>query len=334
MELTSQYLGMTLRSPIIASAGPVTGNPAMWERLEHAGAGAIVLPSLFEEQIESDAFAVDSLLDSGRDIFPEALDFFPELDEVHAGPERFVALVEKARDQLSIPVIASLNGTSSGGWVRYAKHLADAGAHALELNIYDVVIDVEESSSDVEKRYLDLVADVTSEVAVPVAVKLAPWFTSPGHFAKGLVEAGAAGLVLFNRFYQPEIDLETLDVKPRLQLSTSAEVRLPLHWIGILHGRVDCSLAATSGVHGGDDVLRLLLAGADAVCTTSALLVHGPEFIHTLLSVVRTWGEQNEYESIEQLKGSVSMRNVPDPQAYSRANYVQTLHSWSSRLLR
>lgn len=329
-DLTTTYLGMKLRTPLIASAGPVTGNPAMWERLEHAGAGAIVLPSLFEEQIEADAFAVDAFLQAGTDVFPEALDYFPDLEDYDVGPDRQLSLVERAVAALAIPVIASLNGTSSGGWVHYARYLADAGAAALELNIYDVVVDPEESSADVEKRYLDLVADVKAEVSIPVAVKVGPWFTSPAHFAKGLAAAGADGIVLFNRFYQPEIDLETLEVKPRLHLSTPSEIRLPLHWIAILSGQVPCSLAATSGVHGGDDVLRLLLAGADAVCTTSALLLHGPEYLHTILAVMRTWLELHEYESVEQLKGSMSLRNVPDPHAYQRANYVQVLHSWSS----
>jgi dihydroorotate dehydrogenase (fumarate) len=327
-DITTRYLGFTLRSPLVASAGPLTENPAMWERLEAAGAGAVVLPSLFEEQIERESFGVDRLLDHGTDVFGEALSYLPELDDYDTGPARHLALVEQARDRLTIPVIASLNGISPGGWVKYAKHLADAGADAIELNIYDVVIDPSQGAADVERRYLDLVEDVRAEVKVPLAVKVGPWFTAFGHFAAALERVGVDGLVLFNRLYQPDIDLDTLDVVPRLQLSSSAEVRLPLHWIGMLYGTTRCSLAATSGAHTGGDALKLLLAGADVVMTTSALLHHGPEHLATMLTDVRRWMEARDYESVEQLKGSVSRRNVPDPQVYERSNYYQVLHSW------
>jgi dihydroorotate dehydrogenase (fumarate) len=237
--------------------------------------------------------------------------------------------VERAKEAVSIPVIASLNGYTGGGWVHYAKYLAEAGADALELNIYDVVDDPLVSGAEVEKRYLDLVEEVRAEVAIPLAVKIGPWFSSVAHFAKGLEGVGADGLVLFNRFYHPDIDLETLEVKPRLHLSGSWETKLRLAWIGILNGQVSCSLAATGGVHTGADVLKLLLAGADAVMTTSALLRHGTGHIEQLLEEVRTWMEEREYESVEQLKGSVSKRNVPDPTVYQRANYYQVLHSWA-----
>jgi dihydroorotate dehydrogenase (fumarate) len=250
------------------------------------------------------------------------------VDDYDLGPAHHLDLVKLARERLSIPVIASLNGTTPGGWVRYARHLEDAGAHAIELNVYDVVADPRQSAADVEQRYLDLVAEVRAEVKVPVAVKLGPWFTSLGHFAVALEAAGANGLVLFNRLYQPDIDLDTLDVTPRLQLSTSAESRLPLHWIGILRGITSCSLGATTGVYVGPDAMKLMLAGADVAMMASALLRYGPERIAEVLTWMSDWMTDREYSSVDQLRGSVSQRNVPDPGVYERANYYQVLHSW------
>ena len=328
MDMSTTYLGLQLRSPLVASAGPHTGNPAMWQRLQDAGAAAIVLPSLWEEEIEHEAFTMAGAYDDTSNQFGEALSFLPALDLPDVGPSRQIALVEQAREQLTIPVIASLNGTTPGGWVRYAKHLADAGAHAIELNLYDSVVDPSVTAADAERRYLELVEEVKAEISVPLAVKLGPWFTAFAHFAHQLEEAGADGLVLFNRLYQPDIDLDTLEVVPRLSLSTSAEVRMPLHWIANLFGTVDCSLAASSGVHDGADVLKLLLAGADVVMTTSALLQHGPEHLRVMDRFVRDWMLERDYESVKQLRGSVSRGNVPDPQVYERANYYQVLHSW------
>lgn len=328
VDLSTTYLGLRLNSPIVASASPVTGNPGCWEQLEQAGAGALVLPSLFEEQVEHESFAVDSTLAYGADSYGESLSYFPDVDGYDAGPARHLALVEQARERLTIPVIASVNGSTPGGWVHYARSLEDAGAHAIELNIYDVIVDPRRDAADVEQRYLELVEAVRAVVKVPLAVKLGPWFTALGHFALSLEEIGVNGLVLFNRLYQPDIDLESLTVTPRLQLSTSAELRLPLHWIGILRGFVSCSLAATTGVHEGADALKLLLAGADVAMTASALLLHGPGHIADLLAWIRTWMTQRDYDSIEQLKGSVSQPNVPNPDAYQRSNYYQVLHSW------
>ncbi|MEQ1873860.1 MAG: dihydroorotate dehydrogenase-like protein [Ilumatobacteraceae bacterium] len=328
VDMSTNYLGLRLKSPVVASASPLTGDPSQWELIEQAGAGAVVLPSLFEEQIERDATSLDSTLDFGTEAFGESLSYFPDLQIYDTGPARHLELVELARERLSIPVIASLNGTSPGGWVKYARYLQDAGAQAIELNVYDVIVDPGRSAADVERRYVELVEEVRAEVDVPLAVKLGPWFSSLGHFALALESAGASGLVLFNRLYQPDIDLDTLDVKPRLQLSTSAEANLPLHWIGILRGFMQCSLAGTTGVHDGADALKLLLAGADVAMTTSALLRHGPDRIATMLSWIERWMTEREYESIEQLKGSVSHRNVPDPEVYERANYYQVLHSW------
>jgi dihydroorotate dehydrogenase (fumarate) len=328
IDLSTTYLGLRLCSPIVASASPMTGDPSRWNDIEAAGAGAIVLPSLFEEQIERDSFAVEATLDQGTDTFAEALSYHPDVDDYDVGPARHLALVKLARERLSIPVIASLNGTTPGGWVRYARHLEDAGAQALELNVYDVVADPRQSAADVERRYLDLVTEVRSEVNVPLAIKLGPWFTSLGHFAVALQSAGADGLVLFNRLYQPDIDLDTLDVTPRLQLSTSAESRLPLHWIGILRGVTSCSLAATTGVHEGADAMKLMLAGADVAMMASALLQHGPTRIAEVVTWMSDWMTEREYSSVDQLRGSVSQRNVPDPGVYERANYFQVLHSW------
>lgn len=328
IDLTTRYLGFTLRSPIVASSSPATGDPALWERLENAGAGAIVLPSLFEEQIEHEAFTIDATLDAGTNSFGEALSYLPEYDDYDTGPFRHLTLVEQARNRLTIPVIASLNGTTTGGWVRYAHHLVDAGAQAIELNLYDVVVDPMHSAADVERRYLELVQAVRAEIKVPLAVKLSPWFTALGNFVRGLEQAGADGVVLFNRLYQPDIDLATLDVTPRLHLSTSSESRLPLHWIGILRGNTTCSLAGTTGVHDGADALKLLLAGADVAMTASALLRHAPERIGVILEWIRDWMIEREYDSIEQLKGSVSRGNVADPAVYERANYYQMLQRW------
>lgn len=324
--MSTTYLGMRLCSPLVASASPLTGDPGRWEELEAAGAGAIVLPSLFEEQIEREAFAIDATLELSTSA--ESLTYFPSLDLFDTGPAHHLSLVEQARERLSIPVIASVNGTSPGGWVHYARSLQDAGAHAIELNIFDVVVDPRVSAHDVEQRMLALVEDVRAAITVPLAVKIGPWFTSLGHFALELQGAGADGLVLFNRFYQPDIDLETLGVTPRLQLSNSADTRLPLHWIGILHEFVTCSLAGTSGVHDGEDALKLLLVGADVAMTTSALLRHGTQRLAAMLAWMRAWMTEREYDSVEQLKGSVSRRNVPNPEVYERANYYQILHSW------
>ena len=327
-DLTTTYLGLELHSPFVASPGPLTGDPAMWPRLEAAGAGAIVLPSLFEEQIEHESFAVEYALSYGTDSNGEALSYLPHLDGVEVGPDHHLDLVEDAKSVLSIPVIASLNGVSAGGWVRYAKLLAEAGADAIELNLYDTVTDPMTSAAEVERRYVELIEEVKSEISIPLAVKIGPWFTALTHSAKAFELAGADGLVLFNRLYQPDIDLDTLEVRPKLQLSTSAESRLSLHWIGVLREFFHGSLAASSGVHTGFDALKLLLAGADVVMTTSALLRHGPEHLLEMRRELVTWMDERDYDSVRQLRGSVSRSNVPDPEVYDRANYFQVIHSW------
>jgi dihydroorotate dehydrogenase (fumarate) len=330
VDLTSRYLGLTLRTPLVASSSPLTGSIDDLRRLEDAGIAAVVLPSLFEEQLTHESIEINEMLETGAGSFSEAESYFPELEDYDTGPDRYCRLIAEARRHLGIPVIASLNGTSAGGWVEYARLLAEAGASALELNVYSVEADPARDAAAVESRLRELVTAVRAAVELPLAIKLSPFFTSFAHVADGLVKAGADGLVLFNRFYQPDIDLEALEVRPRLSLSTSEELRLPLRWIAILHGRVHASLAATSGVHDRDDVLKALLAGADAVMLASALLAEGPELVTRLEAGLREWLDEREYESVRQLQGSMSQRACPDPSAFERSNYVKALRSWSS----
>jgi dihydroorotate dehydrogenase (fumarate) len=328
VDLTSNYLGLALRNPVIASPGPVTGDPDQWRRLDDAGVGAIVLPSLFEEEIESESWWVSDLLDEGRDTAPEASDYLPEFEDYSIGPDRFLDLVTRAKETVSVPVIASLNGTSRGGWVKYAARLVDAGADAIELNVYDVITDPRVTGQEVEDRVVDLVRSVRAEVPVPVAVKIGPWFSALANMATKLADAGADGLVLFNRLYQPDIDLEVPSVRPRLMLSVPGNVRQSVAWIGILSGQVPLSLAASGGVDSSEDVVKLILAGADATMTTAALLRHGPGHVETLVTGLEAWLDQRGYSSVAQAKGSVSFSKAAEPEAYQRANYYQTLHSW------
>ena len=328
IDLTSTYLGMTLRNPVVASPGPVTGDPDQWRRLEDAGVGAIVLPSLFEEEITSESWWVSDLLDEGRDVVAEASDYLPEFEDYSIGPDRFLDLVTRAKSTVNVPVIASLNGTTSGGWVDYAGRLVAAGADAIELNVYDVITEPRVTGTDVEDRIIDLVTTVRAEVSVPVAVKLGPWFSALANMATKLADAGADGLVLFNRLYQPDIDLDGPSVKPRLMLSVPGNVRQSVAWIGILSGQVPLSLAASGGVDSAEDVVKLILAGADATMTTAALLRHGPDHVASLVTGLAEWLEERGYESVTQAKGSVSLSKAAEPEAYQRANYYQTLHSW------
>jgi dihydroorotate dehydrogenase (fumarate) len=327
-DLTSTYLGLCLRNPVVASPGPVTGDPDQWRRLDAAGVGAIVLPSLFEEEIESESWWVSDLLDEGHDIVAEAADYLPEFEDYSIGPDRFLDLVTRAKATVEVPVVASLNGTTRGGWVRYARHLVEAGADAIELNVYDVVTDPRVTAVEVEDRIVDLVAAVRAEVTVPLAVKVGPWFSALANMAAKLAGAGADGLVLFNRLYQPDIDLEGPSVRPRLTLSMPGNVRQSVAWIGILSGQVPLSLAASGGVDSAQDVVRLVLAGADATMTTAALLRHGPGHVERLVGGLAAWLDERGYESVAQAKGSVSFSKAAEPEAYQRANYYQTLHSW------
>ncbi|MBU1227331.1 MAG: dihydroorotate dehydrogenase-like protein [Actinobacteria bacterium] len=331
MNLKTTYLGLELDTPLVASASPLGRTIEGLHRLANAGASAVVLPSLFEEQIEYDSYQVHETLELGAESFPEhATGFLPEFEAYNTGPEHYIDLVARAREELAIPVIASLNGATTGGWVEYARRLEAAGASALELNVYFIATDVEDTSTAVEQRYLDLVAAVRETIDIPLAVKVGPYFSAMANMARRLTEAGADGLVLFNRFYQPDIHLEDLEVVPNVQLSTPMELRLPLRWIAILKGRVNASLAATTGVHSGEDVLKLLLAGADVTMMCSALLRHGPEWIRTVEEAVREWLESHEYQSVEQMKGSMSQASVPDPAAFERSNYMESLITYST----
>ena len=325
VDLRCNYLGLPLSGPIAASAGPLTGKIETLLRLEEAGASAVVLPSLFEEQLVHEEIEQFRLHELHSHSFAEGLSMFVDPDEYNSGPGDYLELIETARKRLKIPVIASLNGVSKGGWTSYAKRMAEAGASALELNIYFVPTDPSWDAADVENRYIELVADVRQAVSIPIAVKIGPYFSSLPHFAKRITEAGAGGLVLFNRYLHPEIDLETLAVKPHLALSTREESLLSLRWIAILRGQFSASLGASSGVHHVHDVLKLLLAGADLVFMTSALLKAGPGLIETLLRELRDWLESREYASVRQLQGSLSRQHSPDPSAFERANYMQAL---------
>ena len=325
VDLRTRYLGLELRNPLVVSACPMTAKVELLCRLEDAGAAAAVMPSLFEEQIVHDQMELFEYYEDPANSFREALTYFPELETYNPGPDSYLRGIEAAKAAATIPVIGSLNGTSKGGWIRYARMIQEAGADALELNIYLVATDPEHTAADVEARYLDLVAAVRDSVSIPMAVKVGPFFSSLPNLARRLEVAGADGLVLFNRFLQPDIDLETLAVRPNLVLSTSDELRLPLRWIAILRGRLGLSLAASSGVHTPQDVLKLLLAGADVTMTASSLYQHGPEHIRTLLDGIHAWLAEKEYTSVEQMKGSVSQANCRDPEAIERANYVKTL---------
>jgi dihydroorotate dehydrogenase (fumarate) len=324
-DLRTTYLGLDLASPLVASASPLTGDLATLGELEAAGAAAVVLPSLFEEQIEHEEVSLHETLELGAQSFAEALTYFPEMDDYNTGPDRYLEHVAAAKRALSIPVIASLNGVSPGGWVRYAELLQQAGADALELNVYAVETDPYTSAGSVEERTLRLVSGVRAAVTVPLAVKVGPYYTAFANMAQRLADTRADGLVLFNRFLQPDIDLETLSVSPELRLSVNDEVRLPLRWIAILHGRVPVSLAATSGVQSADDVVKLVLAGADAVMVASELLRRGPDVLRELTEGLRAWLAEREYESVAQAKGSMSQIACGNPSAFERAQYVRTL---------
>lgn len=330
-DMTTTWLGLTLRSPIVASSSPLTGDLDSLRALDAAGIGAVVLPSLFEEQVTGEALAMHEMFDAAAGAHPEAAGgYLPEFEDYNAGPTGYLRHLDRAKAQLSVPVVASLNGSTRGGWVHYARLIEDAGADAIELNIYRIAADPGTSGRSVESETIDLVASVAAEVRVPVTVKLGPYYSAFAHLAVGLEGAGASGLTLFNRFYQPDIDLETLEVEPNLVLSTSEELRLPLRWIAILHGRVGLSLGATTGVHTWRDVAKLLLAGADVAMMASALLRGGPDVATAVTADLQRWLAEREYDSIAQLKGSVSQRAVADPSAFERANYVKTLTRYAN----
>ena len=333
MDLTTTYLGLELKHPVVASAGPLSSTLDGVKRLEEGGAAAVVLFSLFEEQIRHENESFDYLYEQGMERFPESLSYFPAVEDYRVGPEGYLDLVRSAVEATDIPIIGSLNGITDDGWTEYAKEIESAGARALELNIFFIPADIAISGREVEERYVRIVSRVKRAVNIPIAVKLSPFFSSIGEMARWLVEAGADGLVLFNRFYQPDFDLDTLEVRTTLELSSPGEIRLPLLWVALLHGRLNASLAATSGVHRAEEVIKYLMAGADVAMTTSALLRHGPGHIETVVNDMTAWMERRNYESIRQMKGSMSQSKVADPTSFERANYIKVLESYESHYL-
>ncbi|MEW6197351.1 MAG: dihydroorotate dehydrogenase-like protein [Planctomycetota bacterium] len=328
MDLSTTYLGLKLTNPLVPSASPLTAELDSLRQLEDHGAPAVVLHSLFEEQIVHDEEELHHLTTQGTEAYAEMLSFFPEPEEYRLGPEEYLDHIRKAKEALGIPVIASLNGVTVGGWTDYARKMEQAGADALELNVYYVATDLQTTGADVEQRYIDILRAVKGHVRIPVAMKLSPYFSATGAMARRLDEAGADGLVLFNRFYQPDIDLDELEVVPDLVLSHPFDMRLPLRWIAILHGRIRASLAATSGIASGRDVIKLMMAGADVAQVCSVLLREGPGELTAMLEQMREWMKEHEYESVKQMKGSLSQKSCPDPAAFERANYMKTLNSY------
>lgn len=328
MDLTTTYLGLNLKNPVVPSASPLSEKIDNLKRLEDAGASAIVMHSLFEEQITEESHQLDHYLSYGSESFAEALNYFPEPHEYKVGPDGYLNLVRQAKEALSLPVIGSLNGVSTGGWIEYAKKIEEAGADALELNIYYLPTKIDMEGPEVEQMYVDIVTDVKRSVSIPVAVKISPFFSSIGNMAKKLADAGADGLVLFNRFYQPDFDLERLEVVPHLVLSSQFDSRLPLRWIAILWGRLDVDFAMTRGVSTHEDVLKGLMAGAKVVMVTSEILRRGIGRITEILDDLTRWMEEHEYESVRQMLGSMSQIRCPEPAAFERANYMKVLHSW------
>ncbi len=333
VDLGTCYLGLPLKNPLVVAACPLTQSLDNLKRLEECGAAAAVLSSLFEEQIDHESAEIARVYEFGAESFAEALTYFPEMTEYRFATDSYLEHIERAKRAVAIPIIGSLNGISTGGWTRYARRIQDAGADALELNIYFVAADIDIPGPDIEKMYLDLVAAVKQAISIPLAVKIGPYFSSPGHMARRLVEAGADGLVLFNRFLQPDIDLEELEVRPHLVLSTPYEQLLALRWVAILYGRVQASLALSSGIHDGRGLLKALMAGADVGMVASVLYKRGIGEIGRILDEMTRFMEENEYESVAQLRGSLSQKNCPHPAAFERGNYMKALTSFTSERL-
>ncbi len=327
MDLTTKYMGLTLKNPVVPSAGPLSEEIPSIRSLEDAGASAVVLYSLFEEQLTQERFELFHHTTHGSESFAEAITYFPEYREYELGPEGYLDHIRKAKEAVDIPVIASINGKSLGGWTKFAKSMEEAGADAIELNVYNVAADLETSGVQVESSCVEILRGVKDAVSIPVAIKLSPYFSSMANIARQLDNEGADALVLFNRFYQPDIDLEELEVVPNVLLSTPQAMRLPLRWVAILHGRIKASLAATSGIHSAQDVLKMLMAGAHVTMMCSALLRHGAGHITTVLEDLSHWMEEHEYESVEQMQGSMSHARVDNPSQIERAQYMRALHT-------
>ncbi len=329
MDLRTQYMGMELKHPIVASASPLSENLDGIRRLEDGGAAAVVMFSLFEEQIRRENAAFDRLLSHGAQSFAESLSYFPDFgDDPDVGPDSYLNLVRQAAEAVEVPVIASLNCVTSEGWIEYAKQLEQAGAKGLELNLYAIEANLDVTGQEVEQRYLDILKLVKQAVSIPVAMKLSPFFSAIGHMAKQLDAAGADALVLFNRFYQPDMDIDALEVAPTLKLSQAGEIRLPLLWIALLYGKLNASLGATRGVESSVEVIKYLLAGADIVMTTAALLRHGPGYSGKLLAGLEEWMEERGFDGIDSMRGVMSHAKVADPLAFERANYIKILESY------
>jgi len=331
IDLSTRYLGLRLASPLVASASPLCESLDSLRRMEDAGAAAVVLHSLFEEQIDVESHHLDRSLSHGTESYAESVSYFPDLHDYNLGPDGYLEHVRRAKAAVDIPVIGSLNGVSTGGWIRFARKIEQAGADALELNIFHLPTDPALTGAEVEQMYVDLVRDVKRSVAIPVAVKLGHAFTATANVARRLDGAGADGLVLFNRFYLPDFDLETLDVVPTLTLSSPHELLVRLHWVAILHGHVGADLAVTGGVHGAEDVLKVMMAGARVAMTTSALLQHGIDHLARVRAGLLAWMEAHEYASIAQMQGSMSYRAVAEPAAFERANYMKVLSAYARR---
>ena len=330
MDLTTTYLGLKLKSPLVISASPLSEDVDNIKRMEDAGASAVVLYSLFEEQLRYDRLELNQNLQQGTESFAESLTYFPDPGEYRLGPEEYLKHIAAAKKSTHIPIIASLNGSSVGGWTEYARQIQQAGADALELNIYYIPTDMDLPGEIVEETYINILKAVKANVSIPVAVKLSPFFSNFANMARRLDQSGANGLVLFNRFYQPDIDLESLEVQPNILLSTPMAARLPLRWIALLHGRLasGTSLAATSGIHRATEVLKMLMAGADVTMLCSTLIRHGIPQIALIESDLKLWLEEHNYESVQQLKGSMSQKNCADPTAFERAQYMRAISSY------
>ncbi|MCZ2075375.1 MAG: dihydroorotate dehydrogenase-like protein [Bryobacteraceae bacterium] len=331
LDLSTTYLGLRLKNPLVASSGPLCKDVGNLLKLEDAGVSAVVLHSLFEEQINLESQELDRFLSEPAEQYAEALSYFPDMTAYNIGPDGYVEHIRRAKEALDIPVIGSLNGISTGGWIKYAKLIEDAGADALELNIYYLPTRLDLSAPEVEKMYADLVSHVKASIGIPVAVKLGPYFSSIPNVARQLDACGADGLVLFNRFYQPDFNLEDLEVVPNLVLSNSHELLLRLHWVAILYGNIKADMAITGGVHTAEDVVKSMMAGARVAMTTSALLRHGVDYAETLQTSLVEWMMDHEYESIRQMQGSMSARSVSSPAAFERANYMKVLSSYTLR---
>ncbi len=328
VDLSTTYLGLNLKNPLVVSASPLSKRIDSIQRLEQAGVSAVVMYSLFEEQIIHESLELDHFLSHGSETFAESLSYLPDTGTYSVGPEHYLEHLQRVKQAVSIPIIGSLNGVSTGGWIEHARLIEEAGADALELNIYYLPVDDNLTSAEVEDAHVTLVRDIRAKVKIPIAVKLSPYFTSLPNVAKRIVEAGADGLVLFNRFYQPDFDLEALDVVPHLVLSNSNEMRLPLRWISLLYGRVQTDFALTSGIHTAIDVLKAMMAGANVVMMTSALLRSGANHVQQVLGDLQEWMQEREYESITQMQGSMSQQAVAEPAALERANYMRVLSSF------